>query len=101
MKELSSHIKEEVKMQVECQQEKQKVLVDRFRKHPGQFVWEMNLRTQEIKLAEYSQEYADVNGGITREIIRKENHWYEPATNKKTAFKKFNNRAKQIITGKK
>ena len=100
MKELKSHIKEEVKMHVETKQEKQKILFDSFERQPGQQVWELDLKTQEIRLAEFSNEYASIDGSVTRDIIMKDNCWYEPALNKENAFRRFNNRARFIVTGK-
>jgi hypothetical protein len=100
MKELSSHIKEEVKMHVETQQEKQKTFVGSFIKHPGHTVWQINLRTQEISEAKFSEEYITIDGVTKRNIIRELNHWYCSALNKKSAFNKFNKMAKFVLESK-
>lgn len=100
MKELRSHIKEEVKMHVETQQEKQKTHLGSFKKHPGHTIWQINLRTQVISEVEFTEEYATMDGDITRNILRKEYHWYCSALNKTSAFNKFNKMAKFAIESK-
>lgn len=97
MKELSGHIKEEIGVHAQKQHEKQKKYLGTLEKHNGHIVWQIDLRTQEITAAEYSEEYATIGGGVTRTIIKKDNHWYRSALNKKNAFKKFNQMAKAVI----
>ena len=94
MKELSSHLKEEIEIHAEKQHEKQKRLINSLKRYPGQFVYQLNLKTQEISLAEFKDEFVDINGKIIKNIDVKENHWYTTAINEKNAFKKFNNMAK-------
>lgn len=97
MKELSSHIKESIKIHAERQQEKQRKHIGSFIKHNGHTIWQIDLRTQEITPAEFSEEFATIEGGITRNIVKKDNHWYCTALNKKTAFNRFNKMAKIFL----
>lgn len=94
MKELSSHIKESVKIHVERQHEKHRKHVGSFIKHNGHTIWQVDLKTQEITPAEFSETFATIGGGVTRNIVKKDNHWYCSALNKKSAFNKFNKMAK-------
>lgn len=97
MKELSSHIKEEIKVHAQKQEERQRKFIGSFIKHKGQTVWEVDLKTQEIKPAEFTEEFATINGGVKRNIIKKEFHWYCVAINKKNAERKFNKMAEIVI----
>ena len=94
MKELSSHIKEEIGVHAQKQYEKQKRLVNSLKRQPGQFVYQLNLKTQEISIAEFKDEFLDINGGVVKNVDIKETHWYAVAINEKNAFRKFNNMAK-------
>ncbi len=67
-----------------------------LKKHPGQKVFELNIRTQEISVF---TDFEKMGAGIIR-YTPKDDHWYESAINEKSAFRKFNNKAKAIITGK-
>ena len=100
MKELSSHIKEEIKIHAPKQYEKQKQLIGSFHPYPGQKLWQINLKTQEISEAEFSKEFATIAGDVKREIIKKELHWYCCALNKNNAFKKFNKMAEEFLKSK-
>lgn len=100
MKELSSHIKEEIKIHAPKQYEKQKAFIGSFQPQPGQTIWQINLRTQEISKAEFTEEFANIGGSITRTIVTKELHWYCCALNEQNAFRKFNKIAKSIIESK-
>lgn len=97
MKELSSHIKKEVSIHAPKQYEKSKKHVGTFEHHKGHTIWQINLKTQEITAAKFSEEYATINGGITRNIIKDDNHWYCSALNKENAFKRFNRMAKIFL----
>lgn len=98
MKELKSHIKEEISVHAQKQEERQKSFMGSFTPQPGQKVWQIDLRTQEITPAEYSEEFANIDGSITRNIIRKELFWYCCALNKKNAMKRFNKMAQKVLT---
>lgn len=98
MKELTAHTKEEIKTHAEQQQEKQKKFDGYIERHPGQFVYQVDLRTQVISKAEFSEEVLNFESGkLERKIIRKEHHWYCAAINEKNAFRKFNNMAKSFL----
>lgn len=97
MKELNSHIKEEIQVHAQKEVEKQRKHIGSFIKHNGHTVWQIDLRTQEITKAEFSEEFATIEGGITRNIIKKDNYWYCSALNKNNAFKKFNLMAKIFL----
>lgn len=94
MKELSSHIKEEIAIHAEKQHEKQKKLVGSFVNHKGHTIWQIDLKTQEITPAKFAEEYVTIGGGSVRNIIKDDKHWYCSALNKETAFKRFNKMAK-------
>lgn len=98
MKELLSHIKEEIKIRVETQQEKQKLYTGSLKRHPGQTIYQVDLRTQTISKADFDESAIIFETGeAERKITRKENHWYCAALNEKNAFKKFNYMAKQVF----
>lgn len=98
MKELSSHIKEEVKVHVETQQEKQKKFIGSIKKYPGHYIWQINLRTQELTKVEFDEEAINFEtGAAERKIITKEGHWYCSALNRKSAFNRFNKMAKSFV----
>jgi len=97
MKELSSHIKEEVKMHIEQQQEKKTDYIGSIKKYPGHVIWEINLKTQEITKAEFDEESINFETKLPeRKIIVKKNHWYCSALNINSAFNKFNKMAKFV-----
>jgi hypothetical protein len=97
VKELTSHIKEEIGVHAEKQHEKQKKFIGRFKRHNGHTVWQINLKTMEVEPVKYSEEFAKIDGKITRNIVTAENHWYCSALNKENAFRKFNLMAKAAI----
>lgn len=97
MKELSSHIKESIKIHAERQHEKQRKHVGSFIKHNGHTIWQIDLKTQEITPETFSEEFYTLEGGITRNIVKKDNYWYCSALNKNNAFKKFNQMAKIFL----
>ena len=100
MKELNSHIKEEIKVHAQKQVEKRRKHIGSLITHSGHKIWQLNLKTQEISPAEFSDEYANINGTITRNIIKKDNYWYVSALNKQNAFKQFNKMAKTFLENK-
>lgn len=98
MKELESHIPEEIELRVERQHKKQVDYVGSFIRHNGHTIWQLNLKTQEITPAEFSEEVIDFETKASkRKIIAKPGHWYCSALNIKTAFKKFNKMAKVFV----
>lgn len=97
MKELASHIKQEIGVHAQKQYEKQKKFVGSFKRHNGHVVWQIDLKTGEISPVEYSEQFATINGKITRNIVTEDNHWYCSALNKDNAFRKFNLMAKKLI----
>lgn len=98
MKELEPHNPEQIELRVEKQHKKQADFIGRFVKHPGHTIWELNLRTQEITAAEFSEEVIDFEtGAAKRKIIAKPQHWYCSALNQKTAFNKFNKMARLAL----
>lgn len=98
VKELSSHIKEEIKIHAEQQQEKQLKYLGSLKRHNGHDIWEIDLKTGKISKAEFSDEAVNFETGVAeRKIITKENHWYCSALNNENAFKKFNAKAKTLI----
>ena len=97
MKELSSNIKEEVKMHIEQQQEKKHEFIGSIKKQPGHTIWQINLKTQEITPAEFDEESINFETKLPeRKIITRQGHWYCSALNKKSAFNRFNKMAQFV-----
>lgn len=98
MKEFEPNNPEQIELRVEKQHKKAVDFVGSFIKYPGHTVWEINLKSQEITPAEFSEEVVDfTTGAIKRKIIAKPAHWYCSALNKKAAFNKFNKMAKAFV----
>lgn len=98
MKEIDPHIPEQIELRVEKQHKKQADFIGRFINYPGHTIWELNLRTQEIVPAEFSEEVIDFETGAPKKrIISKPKYWYCSALNKKTAFKRFNEMARLVM----
>lgn len=64
--------------------------------YPGHSIYDLDLRTQTVSVLSD----IEVMGGGFIKYDPVKDHWYESALNKKTALKKFNNRARYIVTGK-
>lgn len=64
--------------------------------HPGHSIYDLDLRTQSISVLSNIE---FLGGGFIK-YDPVENHWYESALNEKTALKKFNKKARYIVTGK-
>jgi transcription termination factor NusB len=97
VKELNAHKKEEIGVHAQKQQEKQKLFVGQLRPHKGQRVYQLDLKTQAISLAEFDEVVAGFSGDVTKSIIIKEKHLYCCAINETNALRKFNNQCKKIF----
>lgn len=99
MKELSAHITDEIKIHSQ-KEEKRQVKVGSITRQPGQLIFSINLRTQEIEEVEFDDKVINFEtGGVNMKINKKENHWYCAALNKENAFKHFNHMAEEIVKG--
>lgn len=102
MKELSAHTTEEIQIHAQKEIQKQRVHLGSLKRYPGQKIFELNLRTQQIAPVDFDEKVINFEtGSPNMKIFAKEDHWYCAALNEKSAFRKFNLRAKQIIDGKK
>lgn len=98
MKELATHLKDDVKGRIVAQVPKQTeyALMGVIKPKPGHTIFEFNLITGESNEAKYRYINADwlrvIKGDITtvKELIVKENHVYIPALNKMNAKTKYN-----------
>lgn len=90
MKELNSHIKAEIQITEAKEYAKKKAYLGSLRRHPGQTVFQMNIRTGIILPAEFSETTAHLRTGqIIKKILIKEDTVYCVAINESNASKKF------------
>lgn len=97
MKELKAHLKEEIQIRVDKQQQKESrlQLLGTIKPKKGQFIFEIDTVTGEVFQAEFvcaTVDYADaVKGNISAgiEMVVKENCIYIPAINEANALKKY------------
>lgn len=92
MKELEKHSSEKTEQHAIKPIKKELNFMGSVRLQRGQKLWQMNLETREISLAEYEViHHLNKEGGSTKErkLIVKENHLYAPAINAKNADKQF------------
>lgn len=66
--------------------------------YPGHSIFELDLRHQNISIVKDVQ---TISSGIVKYTPKDSEHWYESALNEDNAFKKFNRKARYIVTGKK
>jgi hypothetical protein len=97
MKELDAHKKEEIAVHAQKQQEKQHAFIGQFRPHPGQKIWQIDLKTLEVTPAEIDEAAVNIEGEVQKKIIVKEKHLYCVAINKKNALRKFDLQCKVIL----
>lgn len=97
MKELDAHKKEEIVVRAQKQHEKQQVFIGKFRPQPGQKIWQIDLKTQEVTEAEIDEAAVTLTGDIAKKIITKPKHLYCVAINKTNALRKFNLQCKKIF----
>jgi hypothetical protein len=97
--QLKQHQKEKISVHATQQQPAEKKLVGRLRPLPGQIVWELDLKTHELKEAEYISAEAVITkyGTATkRTLIVKPYCMYEVAINKKNAERKLLTRINKL-----
>lgn len=85
---------EKIELQIQKQQQVEKVLMGKIIPHNNHTVWEINLKTEKIQKATYIEKDSVINfGGIppkeNMEVLYREGFDYVSALNKKNALKKF------------
>lgn len=86
---LSYKDEERVKTEITKQVIKQKRWVGKLEPKPGQFTWELDLVTSEIKHAVIDEVRHDLRGKAHKRIFIKENSLYCCAINRENAEKHF------------
>jgi hypothetical protein len=69
---------------------KQKILIASIRPKKGQFVWQLNLRTRELKKRCDYETTAQYKGGTRKKLDREADCLYVVAINKENAARKLN-----------
>jgi hypothetical protein len=83
--ELEPQIKKEVVKEIP----KSKILLTTFHPQKGQFVWQYNIRTKELKKSDKYETIATLKGGTKKKLIREQDCLYTVAINKENAARKF------------
>lgn len=97
MKELTNHIKENIKLEAQKEQQKEKkhVLLGKIKPKKGQKIYEINEETGEIKEAEFVSktinfiQAAKKDFSLKKELVIKPDCVYIPALNTENAKKKY------------
>lgn len=97
MKELTQHIKENVKLEAQKEQQKEKkhVLLGKIKPKNGQKIYEINEESGEIREAEFVSktinfvQAAKKDFSLQKELVVKEDCIYIPALNIENAKKKY------------
>ena len=96
MKELETCFREAKENKVEISVKKQRqveyVLAGVITPKQGHFIWEVNTKTGEIKLAEYKRDTLVYNSKVVlpnKKLVINSDCLYIPALNKKNAYKHF------------
>lgn len=87
MKELQQ--KEKIEVNVKQQKQVEHQLVGRITPHKGHRLFEINVETLSIKLAEYSNTTYQAFTEDKHEVIIKKGHVYVSALNKRNALKQY------------
>jgi hypothetical protein len=85
-----TEIEPQIQKEVVKEVPKEKILIASIRPQKGQFLWQFNLRTKELKKREDFHSTAQYNGGARKKIDREPDCLYVVAINKENAARKLN-----------
>ena len=89
MKELKQHRPDEQHIKAEVPAKRQEVYMGALRPKPGQKVWQCDLKTGEVKEAEFDNTTVNALAPHKKKVRVKPGHIYAVAINKANAEKKF------------
>lgn len=100
MKETTQHNRESVQVVAQAEQATRKEYKGTLRLKKGMKLYELNLKTQEIKEAQYQSITAQtgrLGAGVRKALIMQPNCLYEAAINQQNAQRKFGKMVKKIV----